>query len=116
MRCEKERVMYFVNSYFTVAIYLAVIASVMIAILRRHETVAANRRLLRMMVSCGIDGETAANANQLLNLNIGVLRDRCRNCTVTDLCDHWFDHEGVESNSFCPNVWHYAAAAGSDRP
>ena len=116
MRRKEDRIMFFVNSYFTVALFLAGIAGVMIAILRWHEwheSIAANRRLLRMMVSCGIDDETAANADQLLKLNMDVVRARCTDCTVTDLCDCWLDGEAALSNSFCPNARYFTIAAGS---
>jgi hypothetical protein len=112
---QEERIMYFVNSYFTVAIYLAVIAGILIAILRWHESIVANRRLQRMMVSCGIDKETAAKADQRLKLDMKVLQARCRHCTVTELCDSWLDGEGVASNRFCPNAWQLTTAAGSSR-
>ena len=107
--------MYFVNSYFTVAIYLAVIAGVMIALLRWHESNAVNRRLLHMMVSCGIDDETAANADQLLKPDIDVVRARCRNCADTDLCDRWLDGDAALGNSFCSNAGYFTVAAGSSR-
>ena len=96
--------MYFVNSYFTVAIYLAVIVSLVLAILHRRNSLATDSRLRRMMESCGIDRETAENAGQLLKINMRVIRDRCRHCPATGLCDHWLNEEAATSNDFCPNA------------
>jgi uncharacterized protein DUF6455 len=107
--------MYFVNSYFTVALFVAVIASIIIVILRWQSAVAANGRLQRMMVSCGIDRAIAENAEQLLAIDMDAVRRRCRHCPVTVQCDHWLDGESIASNSFCPNAWHFARVAGSRR-
>jgi Family of unknown function (DUF6455) len=107
--------MYFVNSYFTVAIFLAIIVGTIIVILRWHNSVAANSRLQRMMVSCGVEPAIADNADQLLAIDMDAVRRRCRHCPVTVQCDHWLDGESIAGNSFCPNAWHLARAAGSRR-
>ena len=58
--------MYFVNSYITVAIYLAVVTSLVLSIFHWRKSLATESRLQRMMESCGIDRKTAENADQLL--------------------------------------------------
>jgi hypothetical protein len=63
--------MFFDNSYFTVAIYLAVIVAVVVAIHHWHQSAAVDSHVQRMMVSCGIREKTAANADQLLDLRYG---------------------------------------------
>ncbi len=105
--------MHFVNSYFTAAIYLAVATSVFLAIFHWHNMLASEGRLRQMMESCGLDRNTAEHAEQLLKVDIRAVRDRCRHCPATDLCDHWLNEEAATSNSFCPNtgVFHAAAAA-----
>jgi len=103
--------MYFVNSYFTVAIYLMLIAIIVGAAYYWYSLVASESRLKRMMVACGIDALFAIKADEILSLNMGDVRTRCRHCPVTDLCDRWLDGEAVASNSFCPNVWHFKQAA-----
>jgi len=103
--------MYFVNSYFTVAIYLAVVVSLVLAIFHRRNSLATESRLRRMMESCGIDRETAENADQLLNIDMNVIRDRCRHCPATNLCDHWLNEEAATSNNFCPNARIFRDAA-----
>jgi hypothetical protein len=105
--------MYFVNSYFTVAIYLAVATSLFLAISHWHNMLASEGRLRRMMECCGIDQDTAEHADQLLKVDMRAVRDRCRHCPATGLCDRWLNEEAATSNSFCPNagVFHAAAAA-----
>ena len=108
--------MYFVNSYFMVAIYLAVFTGAIIAVLHWRKSLAATRRLQRMMLCCGIDRNATVRANPVLNLDMDAVRFRCRNCPVTDLCDRWLDGESIGSNSFCPNAWHFIEAASSAKP
>jgi hypothetical protein len=104
--------MYFVNSYFTVAIYLAVATGLFLAIFHWHNMLASEGRLRRMMESCGIDRNTAEHADQLLKVDMRAVRDRCRHCPATGLCDRWLNEKAATSNSFCPNagVFHAAAA------
>lgn len=105
--------MYFVNSYFTVAIYLSAIVGVVYAILHWRKSIVADSRMQRMMLSCGIDEETVLSADQRLKLDMAVVRSRCRNCATTDLCDRWLGGEPMESAGFCPNNRHFTTAAHS---
>lgn len=104
--------MFFDNSYFTVAIYLAVVMGVIIGILHWYEAVATDSRMQRMMVSCGMDENTAANAGRVLKLDMLAARSRCRNCPITRLCDRWLDGEIPANNGFCPNAEAFRRAAG----
>lgn len=104
--------MYFVNSYFTVAIYLAVITGVICPILYWHKTLAANSRLTRMMASFDIDEDTIANAD---HLDMDTLKKRCRNCDASEMCDRWLDGQLIESPSFCPNFRQFNTAANSSQ-
>ena len=109
--------MLFVNSYFTVAMALACIVGIIIlAILHWASSAAAESRMTRMMLSCGIDEETSAKADQLLNFDMDAVRTRCRHCPVTHLCDGWLDGEAVASNSFCPNARIFLRAACVTQP
>ncbi len=110
--------MYFINSYFTVAVYLALIAGASLAILYWRRSVNANSRLVRMMISCGIDidRQTAVKADQFQDLDLNAVRTRCRHCPVTDVCDRWLAGEAVVSNSFCPNAWYFMTAADPSQP
>ena len=107
--------MYFVNSYFTVAIYLAVATSLFLAIFHWRNLLAAESRLRRMMESCGIDRNTAEHADQLLKVDMRAVRDRCRHCQVTGLCDHWLSEEAATSNGFCPNAGIFRAAVAASQ-
>ncbi len=108
--------MYFVNSYFTVAIALVFFGGVILAILYWHNSVVAEIRMKRMMVRCGIDEETAAKADQFANLDMDAVRTRCRHCPVTYLCDGWLDGGAIANNSFCPNACVFLRAAGVGQP
>lgn len=105
--------MYFENSYFTVAIYLSVCVGVLLSIFYWRNSRAAQSRMQRMMMCCGIDEHTATHADHLLNVDMRTLRERCRHCPVTDLCEHWLDEEAVVSNSFCPNASVFRGAAAT---
>jgi len=106
---------HFVNSYFTSAIYLAIIVGAVIAALYWRKSLAATRRTQRMMLSCGIDKDAAVRTDQVLDLDMDAVRLRCRNCPVTDLCERWLDGESIPTNDFCPNVWHFIAAASASQ-
>ena len=107
--------LYFVNSYFTVAIYLAVITGILVAVLQWSKSIAIKTRMKRMMVSCGIDEKTAENLDRHLEMDMDAVRSRCRNCPVTDECERWLDGESIASNSFCPNAWHFAKVVGASK-
>jgi hypothetical protein len=107
--------LFFVNSYFTVALYLAVFTSILIAVLQWNRSVATKTRMKRMMVSCGIGEQIAENADKLLKIDMDAARSRCRNCPATDECERWLDGESIASNSFCPNAWHFAKAVGAGK-
>ena len=106
--------MYFENSYFTVALYLSVFVGVFLIILHWRNSTAAESRMQRMMMCFGIDQNTATHADKLLNIDMRVVRERCRHCAVANLCEHWLGEEAVVSNNFCPNasVFRGAAATG----
>jgi len=103
--------MVFVNSYFTVAIYLAVVVSLILAIFHWRNSLATESRMRRMMESCGIDQVTAENADQLLTIDMYAVRNRCRHCPATGLCHHWLSEEAATSNDFCPNAPFFRDAA-----
>ena len=66
--------MYFVNSCFIVANYLAVATNLFLAIFHWHNMLASEGRLRRMMERCGIDRNTAEHADQLLKVDTRALR------------------------------------------
>ena len=91
--------MYFINSYFTVAIYLAVATGLFLAIFHWRNLLASESRLRRMMESCGVDRNTAEHADQLLKVDMRAVRNRCRHCPATTLCDHWLNEEAAASRA-----------------
>ena len=101
--------MYLINSYVTVAIYLAVFVAVTLATLRWQQTAAMKRRILRMMLTFGIDEETARNADALLDIDMAAVRRRCRRCPSPETCERWLNGETVPGADFCPNAPQFAA-------
>ena len=100
-----------VDSWITVATGVAVLCGITIIIRNWVLAMISNRRMYRMMLSCGIDENTAKYADQLLDIDMNGVRRRCRNCPVPETCDRWLRGEAVPSNEFCPNVWHFMGAA-----
>jgi hypothetical protein len=101
----------FVNSNVTMAIAIAVFISVLVIIHHLHKVIISNRRIYRMMLTCGIDEDTAKYAEQLLDVDMDAIRRRCQACPVPETCERWLNGAAVPSNEFCPNVWYFRRAA-----
>jgi len=105
--------MYVINSYVTFAIYLVVFLAVSAAVFQWQQSLAVRRRVLRMMLTFGIDEATARNADALLGLDMRAVRRRCRRCPQPETCERWLNGETVPGNEFCPNAPQFAAIAPS---
>ena len=103
--------MYIGNSYISFAIYLAVFLLVTVAVFQWQQSRTVRRRLLRMMLTFGLDEETAQNADALLDLDMKTVYRRCGRCSSPDTCERWLSGETVPGNDFCPNAPQFAAAA-----
>ena len=101
--------MYLINSHITVAIYLAVFLMVSGAAFYWQQTRTVKRRIIRMMLTFGIDEETARNADALLDIDMNAVRKRCRRCPSPETCERWLNGETVPGNEFCPNAPQFAA-------
>lgn len=100
----------FVNAYITTGIAVAVVISVLFIVHYWYKIIVSNRRIYRMMLSCGIDEDMARYADKLLDIDMDGVRRRCRVCPVPETCDRWLNGEAVPNNQFCPNVWHFVSA------
>ena len=107
--------MYVINSYVTVAIYLVVFLLVTVAAFHWQQSQAVKRRILRMMLTFGIDEEIARNADALLDIDMNTVRKRCRRCASPETCERWLNGETVPGNEFCPNAPQFAAVAQARR-
>lgn len=103
--------MYVINSHVSFAIYLAVFLVVTVAAFHWQQSRAVRRRILRMMLTFGIDAETARNADAQLDIDMNAVRRRCRRCPAPDTCERWLNGETVPGNDFCPNAPAFAAVA-----
>lgn len=101
--------MYFINSQVSILIYLAVFLLVAGATFRWQQSKAVERRIVRMMLTFGIDEQTARNADALLDLDMNAVRRRCRRCLSPETCERWLNGESVPGNDFCPNAPQFAA-------
>jgi hypothetical protein len=101
--------MYVINSHVTFAIYLAVFLVVTVAAFQWQRSKTVRGRILRMMLTFGIDEETARNADALLDLDMKAVRRRCRRCPDPQTCERWLNGETVPNNDFCPNAPQFAA-------
>ena len=103
--------MYVINSYVSFAICLAVLLVVSVAVFQWQRASMVRRRVRRMMLTFGIDAETARNADALLDIDMSAVRRRCYRCPAPDTCERWLNGETVPGNDFCPNAPVFAAAA-----
>ena len=103
--------MYVTDSYVPFAIYLAVFLVVTVAAFHWRQSRAVRRRILRMMLTFGIDADSARNADALLDIDMSAVRRRCQRCPAPDTCERWLNGETVPGNDFCPNASVFAAAA-----
>lgn len=101
--------MYVMNSHVTIALCLAVFLAVSAAALQWQRSRAVSKRMLRMMLTFGIDQETARNADALLDIDMKAARRRCYRCPAPAVCERWLNGETVPGNDFCPNASQFAA-------
>jgi len=100
----------FVNSYITTGIAVAVVISILFIVHYWYKIIVSNRRIYRMMLTCGIYEDTARYADKFLDIDMDGVRRRCRVCPVPETCERWLNGEAVPNNQFCPNVWHFVSA------
>lgn len=101
------------QSYVTIPLVIIAVVGLMMAIRHWHRVTVSNRRMYRMMLTCGIDDATASNPDELLDINMQQARRRCRRCPSPEACDRWLNGEAVPGNDFCPNADRFMAAAES---
>jgi len=107
--------MFIVNAYITVAVGLAVVTAIMLGVLRWQHAASVNRRILRMMLTFGIDEQTARDADELLDIDMETVRRRCRRCPEPGTCRRWLNGESLPGNAFCPNAPEFAAVVEAQR-
>ncbi len=100
-----------VQSYVTASMVFIGIVGTMITIRYWRNALVCNRRMYRMMLTCGIDETTASHPDQLLDVDMRVARKLCRRCPAPDKCDRWLNGEAIPCNDFCPNAARFMAAA-----
>jgi len=100
-----------VQSYATVTIAIIGTVGIMMIIRNWLHAIVSDRRMYRMMLTCGIDETTARNPSRLLDIDMQDARRRCRRCPAPETCDRWLNGEAVPCNDFCPNAARFMAAA-----
>jgi len=107
--------MFIVNAYITVAFGVAVVTAIMLVVLRWRRTASVNRRIVRMMLTFGIDAHSARHADELLDIDMDTVRRRCRRCPEPATCRRWLNGDSVPGNAFCPNAPDFTAAVEAGR-
>ena len=64
-----------------------------------------------MMLTCGLDEETARDPGKYLDIDMKAARKRCRRCPAPEACDRWLNGDALPGNDFCPNAARFKAAA-----
>jgi hypothetical protein len=101
------------ESHLMVALVIIGATGMMIIIRLWLHAVVSNRRMYRMMLTCGIDENTARNPDKLLDIDMKAARRHCRRCPAPKTCDRWLKGEAVPGNDFCPNADRFIAAANT---
>jgi len=104
-----------VQSYVTISLVIIAGIGMMIMVRNWLQGVISNRRMYRMMLTCGIDEMTARNPDRIPDIDLKDLRRRCRKCPSPETCDRWLNGEAVPGNDFCPNAKLFMAAAEAER-
>ncbi len=103
--------MYDVKLLITVTLVIIGAIGIMISVHYCLHAIASDRRMYRMMLTCGIDKTTARKPNELLDIDMQDARRRCRRCPATETCDRWLNGETLPGNDFCPNAARFMAVA-----
>jgi len=98
------------ESHLTIALVIIGVATMMIIFRNWVHAVVSNRRMYRMMLTCGFDEKTACNPDKFLDIDMKDARQRCRRCPAPDVCDRWLNGEALPGNDFCPNAYRFNAA------
>ena len=98
-----------INSHTTIALCLGVFLLVAIAACRWQQSKAMKQRIIRMMLTFGIDEATASRANALPGIDMNAVRSRCRRCPSPKTCERWLNGETLPGNEFCANARYFTA-------
>jgi hypothetical protein len=71
---------------------------------------AVERRMLTMLECVGLDSSIAMPVQPdtilecVIDAKMKGVRQRCCECTATDLCERWLAGDQCGDNDFCPNA------------
>jgi hypothetical protein len=71
---------------------------------------ASERRILAMLQCIGLDPSIAMPVKRdtvlecVIDASMKEVRQQCRECTTTDLCEQWLAGDQYSHNDFCPNA------------
>lgn len=99
------------DSWIVVSIALAGIVSATLVACYRVRALLIDRRIAGMMLACGIDESVAADPDRHPEINLDVLRRRCRACPDPVTCQRYLSGDAVPDNGFCPNASQFRALA-----
>jgi hypothetical protein len=90
---------------------LSVLGGLSVIAYSRVRATMVDRRIVRMMVACGIEESIAGLPDRHLDIDMNEVRQRCRACTEPETCERFLSGAAVPDNGFCPNAARFRALA-----
>lgn len=100
-----------VESWAAVVTGLSVLAGLTVIAYSWIQATMVHRRIVRMMVACGIDESTIKKADRNPDIDMDEVRRRCRACPEPETCNRFLSGAAVPENDFCPNAARFQSLA-----
>lgn len=98
-----------VESWVGVATGIAFLGGMAVIVGSWVRSTIIDRRIVRMMVACGIDESIAKKAGSQLEIDMRAVRRRCRACPEPETCERFLSGAALPDNGFCPNAAKFSA-------
>jgi hypothetical protein len=109
-RLEGTRTMTITAFQITAVIFVVGATIALFITKQRYMAAAAERRMMSMLESVGLDpaiarsGEPDSVLKCVIEASIKEIRQRCRACTSKDECERWLGSDEQGDNDFCPKA------------
>lgn len=87
-----------------IAVLFVATAAVLVLWFRRKLIHDSMSRMYRMMTKVGVYPKNFSRYDESADLDMKVVRSRCRMCPSEDVCERWLAGEIEGDNGFCPNA------------
>ncbi len=85
-----------------IAVLMVAVSVIVVMGIREYMVTVAERRMMRMLTSVGLDPEIATRRDTKAIMK--EVRRRCQKCYKEGLCENWLAGEVKGDKSFCPNA------------